>query len=474
LATIKDILQFHFSPNALRLSAQNLIPVALSTLNDHRIDKLHKIIDEIGVGAFRNTGENLIPQVYRKFKNFLGDKNFDFDRRELRTLTYSLNFSEKRLPSIFSQIIELRHVLRLLDINWKDSFLFGLMDCFLRNWETKHRKSLELLEQFIFGKVDKYIGNRNALIAFKNNKQFFNSKNGDLILGDVIARQHKPIEEAAKFLGVPESWFIYPYFSKVILTNYERNKDNISNEINRIINAILIHNNSVTSKRLISKIIIQTNRRNFEHLQEKVKKIAFLKIGDPANTIKWAPFENASEAEKLELNEARNILNEWIAKQFIDVFFRVCINDERRKIFWLNIASRTRLTFKVYGSQRTKYMLKMEEKIAEYVDARFETVTSKKEVSAFILYIGDYMLIEFSNEGYACCAYRINSPNCPTLDSKLSSVDDLRNRDLSLAITSDSKFYYHSDEGRLFHKDGNDIWEAKFNNWINQKVFNEI
>ncbi len=470
MATINDILQFQFSPNTLRRSAQNIIPATLVTLNNYQIDKLLIIINEIGEGDFINTGENLIPQVYRKFKYFLGEKKFDFDRRELRTLAYSLNFSEKRLPSIFSQIIELRHVLKILNDNWKDSFLFGLMDCYLRNWETKHRKSLELLEQFILGKLDQYTGNRKALISFKKNKQLLNTKNGNLILGEVISRQNKPILEASNILGVSISWFNYSYFSKVILTYYERNKDNISLEIDQLINAILIHNNSITSKRLISKIIIQTNRSNFESLQERVKKIAFLKIGDPAITANWVPFENSSESEIIELSEARNILNEWITKQFIDVFFRVCLNDQRRKIFWLNIASRAKLTFKVYGSQGTKNMLKMEEKIAEYVDARFETVSSKNKVSAFILYIGEYMIIEFSDKGYACCAYKINSPNCPDLDSKLRTVDDLRNRNLPLAISSDDKFYYHSEEGRLFHTDGNDIWEAKFNSWINNKV----
>ena len=119
----------------------------------------------------------------------------------------------------------------------------------------------------------------------------------------------------------------------------------------------------------------------------------------------------------------------------------------------------------------TKILLKRDERIAEYVDARFETVSSKKDVSAFILFIGDYMFIEFSNEGYASYAYKNNSPNCPKLNAKLNSVDDLRNSAMSLAITSDSNYYYHSEEGRLFHRDGSDIWETKFNNWMNQKIF---
>lgn len=111
------------------------------------------------------------------------------------------------------------------------------------------------------------------------------------------------------------------------------------------------------------------------------------------------------------------------------------------------------------------------ESLAEYVDARFETVSSKRDVSAFILYIGDYMLIEFSNEGYAFYTYKINSPYKPSLSYQLNSVDDLRNASMPMAIQSDNYYDYFNDEGRLTHRDGNQIWETRFNSWMNKKVF---
>lgn len=147
-------------------------------------------------------------------------------------------------------------------------------------------------------------------------------------------------------------------------------------------------------------------------------------------------------------------------------FFNVCINDERRKRFWLKYAPQIS-SFKVYGPSFTKTLLKRDERIAEYLEARFTTVYSNRDVSAFILYIGDYMIIEFSNEGFACCAYKMSSPNRPTLNSRLNSVEDLRNSSLPLAIQSDANYYYTSEEGRLFH---NSNWEHKFNHWLKEKV----
>jgi hypothetical protein len=467
MPTTQDILQFHFSPTTFQQSAQKIIPITLASLNDHRIDKLQKITEEVGANPFPEPPNNLIPQVFRKFKNFIISKDTSFERRELRTLTYSLNYSEQSLTSIFSNENELKYALTLLESNWRDSFLVGLIDCFLKNWETIYPKSLEQVEHFINQKLDNYSGNRSSIASFKNNKRFFNSKNGDLILGDTIAKLNRPIQEATKILGVPESWFDYPYFSKVIVTYYERNKAKIADEVENLNDVLQKHNSSVTNKRLISKIIIQANQPEFAMVQDKIKKVAFTQIGDPSNISNWTAFENATEIEKREIIQGRNILNEWITQQFINVFFNVCINDERRKKFWLRFASKIS-SFKVYGPVHTKSILKRDEKITEYIDARFETVSSRRDVSAFILYIGDYMLIEFSNEGYACCAYKINSLNKPNLNYKLNSVDDLRNSSLPLAIQSDSNYYYTNEEGRLFH---NENWQHKFNHWLNEKVF---
>lgn len=467
---INDILNFYFSPSDFHNRSKSIISVTLKSQLDLRIGELQKVKNEIGEMSFQFDNEKLIPSVFRKFKSHLKSNSFNLDRRELSTLTYSLTYSERNIHSIFSNENELKIALKAMEYNWRDSFLSGLIDCLLSNWETKHQKSLEQLELFITKKLDNYTGNRNTLNSFKSNRRYFNIKNGDLILGDTIAKLKRPIQEATKILGVPESWFDYAYFSKVIVTYYERNKNNISNEIENLNQVLLKHNSSTTNKRLVSKMIIQANKPEYSNLQDSIKKIAFTQIGDPSNVSNWTAFDNATDMECREIIDARNILNEWITQQFINVFFNVCINDERRKKFWLRFASKIS-SFKVYGPLHTKKLLKRDERISEYVDARFETVLSRKDVSAFILYIGDYMLIEFSNEGYAFYAYKNNSTLRPSLNYQLNSVDDLRNGSMPMAIQSDYYYDYFNDEGRLTHRDGNQIWETRFNSWMNKKVF---
>lgn len=221
---MQDILQFHFSQITLKQSAEKIIPQTLHALLDIRIDKLQKINDSLGSNPFPSVPTVLIPEVFRKFKTCIISENASFERRELRTLTYALTYTERNLQNIFSNENELKYALALLEYNWKDSFLSGLIDCLLSNWETNHQKSLEQLEQYIAKRLNNYAGNRSTLSSFKNNKRYFNTTNGDLILGDTIAKLNKPIHEATKILGVPESWLSYSYFSKVIVTYYERKK----------------------------------------------------------------------------------------------------------------------------------------------------------------------------------------------------------------------------------------------------------
>lgn len=463
---MNDILEFHFLPSALQQAAQKIIPTSLTQLNEIRIDKLKKITEQVGAASFNFNSNNLIPQVFKKFKSSIQTNNTGFDRRELRTLTYSLSYSETELSAIFNNEKEINYALQLLSSNWRDSFLIGIIDCYLKNWETENRTSLNTLADFIGEKLTAYNGNRNTINAFKKNLKYFDLKNGDLVFGNELALNNVSIKEAPKILSLPESWFLYPYFSKVLVAYYDKKQNDLINLIDDFENALDFHKNSNTNKRIVSKFIIQANKPEYSALQGKVKHLAFKFIGDPENKSVWADFNNATEKEKSDLINARKILNEWITRQFINVFFNVCINDERRKRFWLKYAPQIS-SFKVYGPSFTKTLLKRDERIAEYLEARFTTVYSNRDVSAFILYIGDYMIIEFSNEGFACCAYKMSSPNRPTLNSRLNSVEDLRNSSLPLAIQSDANYYYTSEEGRLFH---NSNWEHKFNHWLKEKV----
>ncbi|MCS7074208.1 MAG: EH signature domain-containing protein, partial [Bacteroidia bacterium] len=392
----------------------------------------------------------------------------NLDRRELRTLTYALDYSERNLTSIFSNANELSFVLELLNEDWRDSFLNGLVDCLLKKWESPYLASLSQLANFIYSKVRNSTSNRLVVKFIQKNIKYFDLKNGASVLGAELALKDIPLTEATKFLSVPETWFSYPYFSKVIVAYYEQKQANLLAFIAELKQALLQHNYNVTSKRVISKLILQATNPRYINLQEPVKHLAFHLIGDPEIPSYWAEFENATPTEKEDLRNARKILNEWIVRQFIDIFFKVCINDTRRKHFWLRYAKQV-VAFKVYGSEETRYKLESFEQIKDYLPSRYVTVESQREVSAFILYIGNYMLIEFSDLNYAFYAYRVGSPLCPELKTRLKDVDKLRNSSLPRLLYRTGTYINSvNSEGRLSHNDGELSWEQAFEFWLNR------
>lgn len=467
MPNINDLLEFHFSSaNFQENATKNIIPITLAQSCDLKINKLNRIVEKIGICEFKLSKNNLIPQIFKKFKSYLSNKKIEFERRELRTLSYTFTYSNEEFPTIFSSANELNIALQLLNSNWRDSFLLGIFNCYLNNWDAKNKASLLILEKFINEKLNAYNDEKKTIKSLKQNQNYFNLKNGDLLLGSDLALKDIPIQKTTKFLSLPDSWFKYPYFSKVIIAYYEKKRENeLVYVLNDFESALDIHYNSTSSKKLISKLIIHTNNAEYINLQDKVKQLAFKFIGDPDHSSKWTLI-NATNKEKEELAKAKVILNEWITRQFIDVFFNVCINDKERKIFWLKFASKIS-SFKVFGPSSRKKSLSKDERVADYINTRFTTVNSKEDVSAFILYIGEYMIIEFSENGFACCAYKMSSKNKPNLKKIQKSVKELRNPSLPLAIQSDGDLYITNEEGRLLHQPN---WEHKFNYWLTEKV----
>jgi EH_Signature domain len=474
MATVIEILNFNFSVATMQHSAANSFPSKLTRLIDSRIVKLNSITEDVGQRAYKNSGETFIPQVFKKFKSIMREGGLlmdNFERRELRTLTFSLSHSEYNNPQIFSKPTELDFVFETLETNWKDSYLIGLIDCYLNNWETQHKSSAEKLSDFIYKKLRNYKGERKVLKSLKANMKFFDSRSGDVLLGSELAIKNKQIKEATKYLSLPESWFAYPYFSKVILAYYVKRKNDIQQFIDDLNNALQEHKNPTSNKRLVSKLIIQANEQEFSALQDKVKSIAFKLVGDPGNVSNWTAFENATETEKEELKKARAVLNEWITRQFINVFFEKCINDSRRKRFWLKYAKEI-VQFRVVGSTVIHKILLNDNRISEYVSQRFSKTNSVRDRNAALMFImKNHLFVEFSDEG-SFYAYKLSNDNAPSIDKEwFYSTNDLKLTYL-LQLVDRQGYYitYMAEEGKLPHRDGKLDWEDAATYWLKNKA----
>lgn len=470
METVIKQINFNFSPTSFVQAAKSVFPSKVVNIFDLNIDKLNKIADEVGESQFKFNGDNSIPHVYKKFKSFVksGEFRFDyFERRELRALTYALSYSEGSQQQIFSSTVELNLVFKTLENNWKDSFLIGLIECYLENWESPYLTSLENTEKFILNKLKLYEGGRKILQSFKKNSRFFSRRNGDVVLGVELALNVMNIKDAAKYLSLPESWFSYQYFSKVIVSYYDKRKKNVGDFLDDLTAALKEHNNSVSNKRLVCKLIIQANIKEFSSLQDKVKSIAFRFVGDPSNSTNWTSFEFATESESTELKNARKILNEWITRQFINVFFERCINDPRRKRFWLKYAKEI-TQFRVVGSSEIKELLLSDIRIREYVFPRFARTNSTRDHNAALMFtMKNHLFIEFSDTG-AFYAYKLSNKNAPSIEHQFfESTSSLKTPTMKfIAYRKGFDIGNTYDEGRLGHNDGDMYWEDVASYWL--------
>jgi hypothetical protein len=471
--SINDILEFRFSQNSFSEKGKNIIPSHIVNLCQSRISTLNAITEKIGNSMIDEKPTKGIREVYLKFiKIYKSESGFDdkFDKRELRTLTYALTFKENQENSIFGNSNYLNQCILLLNDNWRDSFISGLLDCYLANWGCSNRESFITLSKFLTDKISNYQGSRSLFQSLKTNSRFFDKEKGDIDLGATLAISNRIISEATKYLSLPDHWITYPYFYGVINGYFEKSKNRLDTILDDISLTLEKHSNSTkatrTNKLIVSKIICHTTTAG-EIVQNKVKDIAFKLVGDPGITSIWRPFENANQTEISTINKAREILNEWVTRQFINVFFEKCINDNRRKRFWLQYSKKI-TAFKVFGPSHIKQILKTDQRISEYVDGRFHSVDSNRDVSAFMFLIGDHKMIEFSDPGYAFYAYKATNSAAPSFDAKyVSSVDNFRDGSMPMLVYR-SGYHLHSfsDEGRLSHNDGDMKWEDVFSNWL--------
>src|SRR5690606_41376938 len=99
MRSASEILEFHFTPMSLGEMAPTPISRGLEQLIENRIDKLRKIIHDIGVASFDFNNEYLIPAVVKKFKLYFLNQDQQFDRKELRTISYGLSYAQSEQTS---------------------------------------------------------------------------------------------------------------------------------------------------------------------------------------------------------------------------------------------------------------------------------------------------------------------------------------------------------------------------------------
>lgn len=440
--------------------------IITASLKD-KLKKLERIVDNINEKfkdiEFKEPSKLDSVTVLKKFKKFYENKldSSDFKIKEIRILCFNINIPIVKNTSILNDEAFYNSFIRLIKDKWVDSFLVSLYVTCIKNWNDPLAHKLLL---FINNKITKYEGNIRRYLKIKNNIHYFlNTKGIDLLVNESIKDNinlnqiHTKVELPIEFLTSQYfSIFINQYFIKLL-----KNKLFTIDKLDEFEEFLDHHNNSLTNKKLIPKIIM--NHQNDDlNLFDRIRDLTFDQIGDPANEAKWSVDKNQMNEEEIQsLKEARDILNRWLIQKFINVFFEICINDSDRKKYWLQYVDHIN-TFKVYGTLETKRLLKMDDRIKDFINSRFVMVDGNTNKSAFLMEINNYSLIEFGDSSNAFYAYKRNSAYRKAIDKNVEKLDELKYPSL-LSLRSNPL----EENGKLHHRGD---WQSHFNDFLRRKV----
>lgn len=447
-----------------------------STL-EKRIRELSRISERFADGgevvASKESVDKVIAKVKRLSKK-VGANDNEWSPIELRILSYNLG-------QISNDAIAFDYATNLLDRNWRNMFFNGLLFCLLNNWLSPQQIHKDSICNLLKRKLEKYEGSNQRFLALKNHANFLDA-NGPLRLATLLVHQSKSVLEAPTIFGYKESTLSFSYYSDVIL-HYFNLRGTI--EVTLLEELFAVHQLDRTKKLILAMMVEQAEKDGKEYVQTRVSKFAQAILGDIALSSTWAPFPNATQEEIEKLRMSQTLVNQWNARKAINTFFELCVQDAKRKEFWLKYANFVN-DFRIAGSKAVNTRLLGDERIKDIISDYFiKTNSESGRTSALILFVRDKVFIEFSDKG-AIYVYNQNHRIVRSVRerNKVSSIDYLKSPEFDMLVEHygevdfvyDERSYYDyrtvdlttfNDEGKMFHIG---YWDERLHAWIQNKL----
>lgn len=471
----------HLTPeiiNNFALQAKLVVDEQMQRVLEKRIRELSRLSERFTESTEGVASKVAIDKVISKVKRLAKKSGADdkaWSPIELRILSYNLD-------QINDDAIAFDYAANLIDRNWRNLFFNGLLFYLMNDWLSPDQNHKDKICNLLKRKLNDYDGSNRRIMALKNHANFLDA-NGSLRMATLLAHQSKPITSAPLIFGYKESALSFSYFSDVILY-YFKLQETI--DVSILESVFAYHHLDRTKKLLLAMMVERVEQDGSEPLQTKVSKFAQKIFGDIALSSTWTPFPNATKEEIELLHKSKSLVNQWNARKAINTFFELCVQDPKRKKYWLKYTSFID-DFRIAGSWAVKTKLTGDKRVADIISEYFiKTNSHNGRTSALILYIRDKVFIEFSDKG-AIYVYNQDHWNVSSIreDNEVSSIDDLKSTyfdklvdhygEVDVVYSSYSYPYYYNtidlteynDEGKMFHIG---YWEERLDAWMLNKL----
>lgn len=399
-----------------------------------------------------------IEEVVEKVKREANGANEEWTIKELRLLSYYM-------VRLRNEQIVFEHALHLLENNWKDMFINGLMFFLMNSWNICSDNLLIGVSELIKRHLVNYSGSIKRYLTLKRQIDLL-EKAGPIRLATLLSAKNIPLENAPAILGYKVSSLSLSYFSDVIINYFKRKQEIDYDEMEEIFKK---HALDRTKKLIYAYLVEKAEDSDDGNFQGAVVRSARRVLGDINVSTTWSPFTGATPEDIWQLNRARDLIIAWGARKTVDAFFDVCVQDPRRRKCWLEYVGNI-MDYRIVGSKSVRTKLQTNSEVAPLLKSCFiETNSRVSTTAALVLFIKDKVFVEFSDVG---SLYIYNSTNCFIHNIKrihsIDSTSDLKDTSLGMAVdkyTSWSSLYY--DEGKITHRGE---WEDRFRNWMINKM----
>jgi len=473
----------------LKNSAKTSFTIKHSIINDASVRKISMYEKEVNLIAVKHNQKKKIQfpdvgEVYRKFLETVpkGEKQLRIEfntKRKIRKLANSLTYVENNQISILeSNYIDL--ALMLISESFSGIIFNSLFITVLEKWEHPNTQKLVA----VINAKRQHFKKKSQIIETLNEKSkyFFNNSAHNNLFNDITSNNIQLLE-ICNFLKIHDSCIRYQYFSVFIelFTSLKIKANQIADDMNNIFKFLIKHDNKESNKKCLTKIINYAEGNNFSKDKKMdIINFCYKYIGDPSIDTYWLPWSYSTPKDKAQIKQARELINQWLAHKFIYLFFEKIAMDNDRKDFWMQYLKFIS-NFKIYMEdyEREMFFDRNSNIESSLLHSKIGILKKSGNVSAFILQIKDYHIVEFSKTGGACYIYHNSTNYLPKLSKRsylLSELKHKSNRKLAIKVDESSSWYYSSNfstnlEGRVMHI-GN--WQSKFQYWIKNYLEIEV
>lgn len=291
------------------------------------------------------------------------------------------------------------HTLKLAQSGWE----------ILRDWLESQRKQI--------GKQIERDGLRQPdwFVALTEHKNLLTNKPCDRYGADMLRGVNSSIEEAKQELGIPQnSWVMQEAILSTMREAARLVEVSFKTKLDLLVKLVLDQTDSILIKRC-AVAILASHYASYKSKPEHpaLRDAAVSIIGNPwLKRTDWDAWVKKPDGQPDE--EARQMINGWITRRLIRDFFELLSADgkalQRRIDYWLKYESQIEGLWFVLGPNAWG---------RDVYDPRYKAVRDRSDASqwlemsnvtnkdnnAFVMRIGDKLVIEFGLTGHACFFY---------------------------------------------------------------------